>query len=241
MLYVKEHPIARWNVFKEYIDKNILPSKDEFYFRGQSKYSWQLETAFDRKFKNYALPVKNDIESKLIENFKVECEKLEELSIYLSDKNYVLALAQHFGLPTRLLDWTHSPYIAAFFAFQEHFESGAVYSRKQDKVAVYVLNGNNPIWNVNNGVEVLKMTSKKNERLRNQAGVFTLSKTPFKTLEEFVEHNKVKNALTKISLPISEVKTAIKDLHLMGIKHSNLFPDLDGISKAAIFKTLMEY
>lgn len=238
---MKEIRCTTWGSYKEHVDRTILPYHNRFLFRGQGDYKWQLETTFDRKFRNFDKARRDKIEDSLLANFKIECERLEEYSSYLKNEDYLRALAQHFALPTRLLDWTQSPYIAAFFAFQEHFESSDFFYRDSKEVAVYILDKNANIWSASNGVQIKTIESIKNARLRNQAGVFTLSNTPFKTLDEFVAYGEDKDALSKVSLPIAEAKTAIKDLQLMGIKHSTLFPDLEGISKAAMFKTFMEF
>lgn len=90
-----------WN---DYIQRYRAP----FVFRGLSDNSYRLETSLKRLQGPYW-----QLEKHLLRNFRKYAElDARELGSFW----HLLSIAQHHGLPTRLLDWTYSPYIALHFA-----------------------------------------------------------------------------------------------------------------------------
>lgn len=123
-------------------------------FRGQALSSWGLHNKLAREI------IKNKYTDNLLsEYYLAEIDLLEEfisnasstgLELPLAQNEYknmnyigldaklnVSALAQHYGLPTRLLDWTFNPFVALYFALSpfEHLK----YSRTED-MAIWCLN-----------------------------------------------------------------------------------------------------
>jgi len=196
---------------------------------------WHLDTSFDRQYPALNNTERQKVATELLDAFR---ESLAEHALMDNlDGNEFVALAQHHGLPTRLLDWSESPYIAAYFAFSE-----ALMSREEEtSVAVWVLDTESPIWAEESGVAILTVHSSSNLRLRNQYGRFTLSKTPFKTLEEYVIACDGGNALRQIVLPASEAPKALSDLDVMGINSSRLFPDISGCARNARMKVAVAH
>lgn len=97
--------------------------RSRFAFRGLSDASYPLRTTLSRLGGPY--PV---LERHLLRNFK----KYAHRNVVESDSVWHwLSVAQHYGLPTRLLDWTYSPYIALHFctANIERFDlDGAIWA-----------------------------------------------------------------------------------------------------------------
>lgn len=226
-----------WADFKTKIIADQFPNgpfnRGRFLFRGQGGESWKLSSTFDRWYSGYngSRANKVSIADQLLDTFFKECE-LEELPQNVRDnKILMLSLAQHNGLPTRLLDWSESPYVAAFFAFSGHIRHG---ESKDDNVAIWVLDTTNDIWSSEFGCELVDVPSFGNERIKNQHGRFTYLRSPSDSLEEYVsQFSDSGMALRKYIVPVREAANAMSDLDSMGLSHSRIYPGLMGNAKAA--------
>ena len=244
---IKQTNFKTWSEFKRLIfDKLFLVNpiqRGRFLFRGQKNPEWKLSSTFDRSFLGVKGGKRSRIEQELINHFKQECQSESNLKELLTDEVSTLALAQHFGLPTRLLDWSESPYVAAFFAFQHAvfaFQGTIDSFCPEENVAIWALDSNHYIWSESQGVQIVSPPTWENTRMRNQSGKFTLSRTPFRSLQEYVENcEDADEALQLFLIPGKEAQKAIADLDLMGINNGTMFPDLGGKAKAAISKVVL--
>jgi hypothetical protein len=156
------------------------------------------------------------------------------------------ALGQHFGLATPLLDWTRSPYAAAYFAFEDL--AGAAKSTYR---AVYALDSNaveKKNYELANGlsmetgrvpvIQVLDSLSNENPRLVSQGGLFTRAPigTPIEAwVSQFFEDSEAP-VLLKVLVPDVDRVSCLRGLDRMNINHASLFPDLVGASRATNLK-----
>lgn len=233
---------AEWRQFKCDLLYDLFGSntylRNCFLFRGQRDSDWVLESSFDRWYKGLRTSVDRiELADKILELFRKECERANLDSQILGDDIRVLALGQHHGLPTRLLDWSESPYVASFFALSDLISNSSL----DGMVAIWALDSRSKVWNEERGVEIVDVPPFSNLRLRNQSGKFTLSRTPFSCLEEYVDHVAPKEkTLTKIMLPATETRIALAELDAMGINHSQVYPEIGGAALAAKMRALLE-
>jgi hypothetical protein len=223
------------DLFSELFEGGVF-RPDRYLFRGMGSADWKLEPAFDRRFSHLTPPERLRVWDELIGQWRRGCDEHGHARDAAGREVALWALGQHHGLPTRLLDWSTSPYISAFFAFSEcvirlpHHHS---------HVALWVLHLDNPVWTRNQGVEIVSAPALENVRLKNQSGKFTLSHTPFSSLEEYVTECGSGVALTKVVLPASEAVPALPDLDSMGINSYRVYPDLDGLAQLATMRLLL--
>jgi hypothetical protein len=208
--------------------------KGMYIFRGQSNSNWELKSSFDRLFEDV------QIANQILNEFKDDCEKFDfSQTSFLDDDMKVMALGQHFGLPTRLLDWSFSPYVAAFFALSDV----NVKSYDCDHVAIWCLNSWDAMFKQELGLEIINIKQVGNQRLRNQDGLFTYLKSADKDLEKFINKLDIKReepVLRKILIHKSELEIAINDLDAMGINNLRIYPDLTGAALNSKLKYYMK-
>ncbi|MPM25508.1 hypothetical protein SDC9_72003 [bioreactor metagenome] len=106
-----------WQDLQEYLfnnfDSSIDRHRSNFVYRGVDDASFGLQTSIQRLGRK---PI--DLESNLIRNF----QKYSPINTLVDNYNNIwnwIALGQHYGLPTRLLDWTFSPYVALHFSTED--------------------------------------------------------------------------------------------------------------------------
>jgi len=95
---------------------------EEWILRGQSSQGSNqisLKSSLERALTSYHIPFSKapEIEEWMIRDFRRKYEGIDSQGV-IEDTLYCLSLMQHYGCPTRLLDFTYSPYIAAFFAVE---------------------------------------------------------------------------------------------------------------------------
>ena len=112
-IFMNEIVVTSWahlqdELFEDAWNSELGRFRSRYAFRGLADRNYRLETTLTRLGGPYA-----SLEKHLLRNFKKYARRdvVEQDSIW-----HWLSVAQHYGLPTRLLDWTYSPYVALHFA-----------------------------------------------------------------------------------------------------------------------------
>ncbi|MFT2099309.1 FRG domain-containing protein [Marinomonas sp. 2405UD66-6] len=228
-----------WNGFLDFLHHEKTMRENQLYiYRGQSSEKWKLEPTLKRK--KLSIDTQS-IEEETLKSFQLHCLGRRGHNPPKLSESEWWALGQHFGLDTPLLDWSDSPYIAAFFAFNSD-------TLESENVVIWLLNKkiNDDVGakklKRNQRIEILTPYLDENARLINQRGLFV--RTPnMQCISEWaacLESTEV-ISLGRILIPSSEKKFALDSLDKMNINNYSLFPDLSGSAKHANYITNRNY
>jgi hypothetical protein len=249
-----------WEAAEDYIQKNILKkypeSRSGIWFRGQANCQWPLDTTLERRLErlgkrqltfyeyhhlawrvkpaietftgsHWDLPSLQDVDSWAKEYYDARLESPVLAPEYLTH-------LRHHGFPSPLLDWTGSPYIAAYFAFSS--------AKPGDSVAIYAF-CERPL-NMKSGssnepqIRTLGPYVKTHRRHFLQKSRYSIcAQYVVNQGWHYVSHQKffdaarglVQDALWKITIPGSEREKVLRQLDQYNINAFSLFDTEDSL------------
>lgn len=224
--------------FKRFIDSEYFKTKNQdFIYRGQGDSTWTTTSSITRIISKEGAVKYADVLEYQLNNFKnsVKGRRGVNPEIYSSDIEW-WALGQHYELATPMLDFTFSPYVATFFAFEEE--------RTSDR-AVFALNYKKLCEHYDfdkisecNRIKVYRPTMDDNPRIIAQSGLLVYIPI-LKDLESIIGScfdkcnsiNVCDPVLIKFVIPNNDRVRALQLLQKMNIKNSTIYPDLIGAAK----------
>jgi len=227
------------------IETRIRPNKSMnkriLWYRGQRRAKWDLEPTIRRGY--------NDEERNFTNRFRSRAGTRYERLPRHNDLAAWLSLMQHYGLPTRLLDWTRSPLIALYFALERYIYEDL---DAQD-ACIWILDPHR--MNINEGfgkwtppidartclsmVEpafyhdspenskvMAAMATETDGRMFVQQGCFTIHSDP----EPLNNRNGHEDYLSALKIPADKVKDMAFSIDDCGFRKGDIYPDLEHLA-----------
>lgn len=209
------------------------------WYRGHSIESWKLESGFERLKK----PPK---EISLVNEFRQNANFLLDKHTPKNDFDWLM-LMQHYGVPTRLLDWTESPLVALYFAVEpEKKKDGALWVLDPGKLNTNTNAKKDPYIpafeekeymadfetikfdsGINAGLmPIAAIATRNNPRIQAQLGTFTISRsnTPIEGVGD-------RSHIIKYIIPSASKEKISDELKILGLGKFQIFPELASIGE----------
>ena len=230
--------------------------RDTGVYHGAREAGAPLLTTLDRLGGIDPPHTKSDLEEHVMRNY-IRYSRPHSRGTSMNDWEELFS-AQHHGVPTRLLDWTYSPLVAAFFAtrpIEGAERARAVWRLDWQKVhlvfrfpglalsprdldTLFAVGGHASPWQLFSRdreatpFACLVEPPSLDERIVAQAAVFTMCSDKWHAFDEFLKSHGLADALTKYIIPTKAVAKIRDQLDLVGVDERRLFPDLDGVAAA---------
>lgn len=243
--------VASWEEFQSCTDE-----LDGWAFRGQVHADWPLMSSLSRRLAAFC-PDEDQWrlrEERAVRIFRRKAHNYLQDGTIVADTLRCLAMMQHHGAPTRLLDFTKSPFVAAFFALERATQEACVFalntrvlwsatpafdrSLTRDLIDPRVP-GNFERYFAPNVHPILWFgePAEMDRRLVAQSGLFVVPGRLDLTLDEVLSHYGPPAALLKkIVLPPHLRERAMHALYRMNITYATVFPDLDGLAHSMAYE-----
>lgn len=259
--FMSAHPprtivIDSWEDFQ----RLVAGSHRSWAFRGQLDAQWPLFSSLSRYLQSFGIhrDAWSIQESRILRIFR---RKSHHFLARVPDEEATfewLALMQHHGAPTRLLDFTWSPYVAAFFALERAVSDAAIWAIYPSKIShrsrqvirngveiepqslgpwvtgnyeKYFLPGNLPMV-------IIGEPQMMNRRLIAQSGTFAMPGVLDEPLESILaDYPSPEEVIVKYVLKTEAMRErAMFELYKMNVTNATLFPDLDGLARSLAYE-----
>ncbi|MGA8808454.1 MAG: FRG domain-containing protein [Thermoanaerobaculia bacterium] len=251
-------PIASLREFTEWVEARAVAA-GQLWFRGTGRVNYELTPSLYRHPAITAVQELVELEGHIITRFRER--SLPYLERHVVDDWDYLFLMQHYGAPTRLLDWSENPYVGLFFALTSAHRSAANPNEYDFPAAVWVMQ---PVeWNkaalshISYTGEVLSTTrdqlkgyatggsfdmmnlypvamygAHNSRRIVAQRGVFTIFGKNTTAMEAIYEQQAFPTeSLHRLEIAAAVIPQLLESLLAIGFVDSVVYPDLDGLSR----------
>ena len=261
----KEVTLETWEDFESETNKifeslkNLRKEKAPLYvspplFRGHESASWKLDSTLERftteqftpqEYHRIMLATKPAVDSLTDRQYPLEeYEVPHDESFPRPPQGYeFMVYLRHHGFPSPLLDWTISPYVAAYFAFRSpkntESENVAIYSYVEylggakggtvGAPAIYVAG---PYVRTHSRHHIQQCTYTTCKKMSDDRFIYCNHE------ESFILNNQGQDRLTKFILPKTERQKVLEKLNFMNINAFSLFGNEEGLMEYLAFKEI---
>lgn len=235
--------------------------QNNYIYRGHADSSWKLESTLERILgSKWTSEMASEYEDYYLNLFKSKYHIYNENEHAPKSKLSWLSVMQHYGVPTRLIDFTESPYIALYFALEAYnpqnkddfavyaidytaiMDSSLAYISKKDsefkKSRMDIIGNQDVVFDEvvdRFSYEVIWVTEplELNARIDRQAGTFLISGDKEKRIEELIELDIYGHCcIKKYCISHKTYENIYALLRKMNINAKSIYGDLSGLAKS---------
>lgn len=250
--------VATLREFTEFIEIRQQGVESRLWYRGLSNSQHRLVPSLYRHSESADIEAFAALEHELLARFRQRSIPYLDRQLYTS-WDYLFVM-QHYGVPTRLLDWTENPYIALFFALSK-IESSRQSPDTLHDAAIWILDPAK--WNrkaldyqsfsggilspedsqvggyaagadltMMNNHPVAIFGAHNSTRIVAQRGVFTIFGKDCRPMDQiYTGYGFPEDCLVQLQIPATALPLIKKSLESIGITASVVFPDLEGLAQ----------
>jgi len=234
---------------------------NHFIYRGHADAGWKLESSLERVIGDtWSSVIAEKFETHFLDQFSSKFHLYDYENAVPNSKLEWLSLMQHYGVPTRLIDFTESPYVALYFALEAYNPQSkrdiAVYaldySAVMDRSISYIHSQdsgfNETVQSVNKRQDEIFETivdrfayeiawiaepKRLNARLDRQAGSFLLSGNKGQKIEDILNNGKYKDcSCKKLIISHDLYENIFTLLRKMNITSKSIYGNLEGLARS---------
>lgn len=202
--------------------RHFTSARGQWVFRGHSNAKYELKPSVGRG--GHTSQTDEKYEQSLLAIFQRESGTF--LDPLPTSAWEWLAVAQHHGLPTRLLDWSHNPLVGLYFAVDSNSrDAGEVVALGAPTKAAQSVLAGSPFTIRRAAKYYPNIVS---PRIRAQEGLFVACASPTSPLDANLRSDW---SLKRFAVPAANKERLRYELYRLGVHRASLFPDLDGLAE----------